>query len=80
MSPETLGLVFICVFSVALFIGFPVAFTLIILSIVFGYIGFGWVVFDLMVYQYFSLMEDPIWAAVPLFLFMWLILEESGMM
>ena len=80
MSPEALGLVFICVLSVALFIGFPVAFTLIILSIVFGYIGFGWVVFDLMVYQYFSLMEDPIWAAVPLFLFMGLILEESGMM
>lgn len=80
MSPEMLGLVYICVLSLALFIGFPVAFTLIILSIVFGYIGFGWIVFDLMVYQYFSLMEDPIWAAVPLFLFMGLILEESGMM
>jgi tripartite ATP-independent transporter DctM subunit len=32
------------------------------------------------VFQYFSLMEDPIWAAVPLFLFMGLILEEAGLM
>jgi len=80
MSPETLGLVFICVLSVVLFAGFPIAFTLIIMSLVFGYIGFGFRVFDLMVFQYFSLMEDPIWAAVPLFLFMGLILEEAGLM
>jgi len=50
------------------------------MSLVFGYIGFGFRVFDLMVFQYFSLMEDPIWAAVPLFLFMGLILEEAGLM
>jgi tripartite ATP-independent transporter DctM subunit len=80
VSPEILGLVFICVLSLALFIGFPVAFTLIILSIVFGYVGFGFLVFDLMVYQYFSIMEDPIWAAVPLFLFMGLLMEASGIM
>lgn len=80
MSPETLGLVFICILSVVLFAGFPIAFTLIIMSLVFGYIGFGFRVFDLMVFQYFSLMEDPIWAAVPLFLFMGLILEEAGLM
>ena len=41
MSPETLGLVFVCVLSVALFAGFPIAFTLIVMSLVFGYIGFG---------------------------------------
>ena len=80
MSPEMLGLVFVCVLSVALFAGFPIAFTLIIMSLVFGYIGFGIRVFDLMVYQYFSLMEDPLWAAVPLFLFMGLLLEEAGLM
>jgi tripartite ATP-independent transporter DctM subunit len=80
MSSEMLGLVFICVLSLALFVGFPVAFTLIVLSLLFGYIGFGFRVFDLMVFQYFSIMEDPIWAAVPLFLFMGLILEGSGMM
>jgi len=80
MSPEMLGLVFICVLSAALFAGFPIAFTLIIMSLVFGYIGFGFRVFDLMVFQYFSLMEDPLWAAVPLFLFMGLLLEEAGLM
>ena len=80
MSPEMLGLVFICVLSAALFAGFPIAFTLIIMSLVFGYLGFGIRVFDLMVYQYFSLMEDPLWAAVPLFLFMGLLLEEAGLM
>ena len=30
-----------------IFVGFPIAFTLIILSFVFGLIGFGAVVFDL---------------------------------
>ncbi len=79
MSPEVLGLVLLGALLVAIFIGFPIAFTLIILAIVFGYIGFGPVVFDLMVIQTIGLMQEEVLAAVPLFVFMGYILERAGL-
>ena len=45
MSGETLGLVLLGALLAGIFAGFPIAFTLIILSVVFGYIGFGDTVF-----------------------------------
>ena len=39
MTEEVLGLVFVGTLFVAIFAGFPIAFTLIILGIVFGLIG-----------------------------------------
>jgi TRAP-type mannitol/chloroaromatic compound transport system permease large subunit len=47
MSPEHLGLVLLGALLTGIFVGFPIAFTLIILSFVFGYIGFGKLVFYL---------------------------------
>lgn len=79
MSPEMLGLVFLGALVVAIFLGFPIAFTLIILAIIFGYIGFGPVVFDLMVIQTFGQMQEEVLAAVPLFIFMGYILEQAGL-
>ncbi len=79
MSPEMLGLVLLGALLVAIFLGFPIAFTLIILAIVFGYIGFGPVVFDLMVIQTIGLMQEEVLAAVPLFVFMGYILERAGL-
>ena len=79
MSPEMLGLVLLGTLLVAIFLGFPIAFTLIILGIVFGYIGFGPLVFDLMVIQTFGLMSEEVLAAVPLFVFMGYVLERAGL-
>jgi TRAP-type mannitol/chloroaromatic compound transport system permease large subunit len=45
MSNEYLGLILLGALLVGIFAGFPIAFTLIILSVVFGYIGFGDTVF-----------------------------------
>jgi tripartite ATP-independent transporter DctM subunit len=80
MSPEYLGLVLLAALLTGIFVGFPIAFTLIILSIVFGYIGFGDTVFYLMVFQTIGLMKEETLAAVPLFIFMGHVLERAGLM
>ncbi|HEY7363832.1 MAG TPA: TRAP transporter large permease subunit [Methylomirabilota bacterium] len=80
MSPEYLGLILLAALLSGIFVGFPIAFTLIILSVVFGYIGFGDTVFYLMVFQTIGLMKEETLAAVPLFIFMGHILEQAGLM
>ena len=80
MSPELLGVLLLIALLTGIFVGFPIAFTLIILSIVFGYIGFGDTVFYLMVFQTIGLMKEETLAAVPLFVFMGHILQQAGLM
>jgi len=52
MSPEVLGIVLILTMLFAIFIGFPISFTLIFLGVFFGYLGFGDLVFYLMTFQF----------------------------
>jgi tripartite ATP-independent transporter DctM subunit len=80
LSNEYLGLVLLGALLAGIFAGFPIAFTLIILSVVFGYIGFGDTVFYLMVFQTIGLMKEETLAAVPLFIFMGHVLEQAGLM
>lgn len=80
MSPEILGLVLIGVMLFAIFVGFPISFTLIFLGFVFGYIGFGDVVFYLMTFQFSNVMLEQTLAAVPLFIFMGIMMEQAGLM
>jgi len=80
MSPEVLGLVGLGSLFGLICIGFPISFTLIFLALVLGYIGFGQVVFYLMTVQFFGVMTDTVLSAVPFFLFMGYILEDSGLM
>jgi tripartite ATP-independent transporter DctM subunit len=80
VSPEILGLLLLIALLAGIFVGFPIAFTLLILAIVFGYIGFGETVFYLMVFQTIGLMKEETLAAVPLFIFMGHVLEQAGLM
>lgn len=80
MAPEVLGLILIGVMLLAIFVGFPISFTLIFLGFVFGYIGFGQVVFYLMTFQFYSVMMEQTLAAVPLFIFMGIMMEQAGLM
>jgi tripartite ATP-independent transporter DctM subunit len=80
MSNEYLGLILLAALLAGIFVGFPIAFTLIILSVVFGYVGFGDTVFYLMVFQTIGLMKEETLAAVPLFIFMGHVLEQAGLM
>lgn len=80
MSPEILGVALLIALLTTIFIGFPIAFTLIFLGLVFGFMGFGNIVFNLMTLQFFSTMRDTTLAAVPLFVFMGALLEQAKMM
>ncbi len=80
MTPEVLGLVLIGVMLIAIFVGFPISFTLIFLGFVFGFLGFGQVVFYLMTFQFYSVMMEQTLAAIPLFIFMGIMMEQAGLM
>jgi tripartite ATP-independent transporter DctM subunit len=80
MSPEMLGFILLGALLTGIFVGFPIAFTLVILGFVFGYIGIGKQVFYLMYFQTLGLMKEETLAAVPLFVFMGHVLEQAGLM
>jgi tripartite ATP-independent transporter DctM subunit len=75
-----LGLVMLLVMIGAIFIGFPISFTLLFLALAFGYFGLGKVVFDLAYFQTIGMMKEELLAAVPLFVFMGFITEQAGLM
>ena len=77
---ELLGLILIGCMLFAIFVGYPISFTLIFLGMVFGYLGFGELVFYLMTFQFYSVMMEQTLAAVPLFVFMGLMMERAGLM
>ena len=80
IDPAILGFVLIGVMLFAIFIGFPISFTLIFLGFVFGYLGFGKLVFYLMTLQFSMVMTEQTLAAVPLFVFMCIMMEQAGLM
>ncbi len=80
MTNEILGMIMIGVMLFVIFIGFPISFTLIFLGSVFGLIGFGNLVFYLMTFQFSSVMLEQTLAAVPLFIFMGILMEQAGLM
>ncbi|CAN1538466.1 FcbT3 TRAP-type mannitol/chloroaromatic compound transport system, large permease component [Burkholderiaceae bacterium] len=80
MNDQILGLVGLAFLLAAIFIGFPIAFTLGAVAIIIGFIALGPVVFDLAILQTLSVMQDSILASIPFFLFMGFLLEQSGLM
>jgi tripartite ATP-independent transporter DctM subunit len=80
VSNEALGIVQLTLLTVAIFVGFPTAFTLLALGFVFGYIGFGRLVFDLMAVRTFQVMTNDVLISIVLFIFMGFLLERSGIM
>ncbi len=77
---EYLGLIMLGLLLVTIFIGFPIAFTLMLLAVVFGYMGMEHRVFRLMVSQTFGIMQEEVLAAIPLFVLMGFFLERTGLM
>jgi tripartite ATP-independent transporter DctM subunit len=65
--------------TILLLVGFPVAFTLLGTALVFGLIGFGWSFFDLLPLRIWGRMTNVTLIAVPLFVFMGVMLERSGL-
>ncbi|OIP92156.1 MAG: C4-dicarboxylate ABC transporter [Syntrophobacteraceae bacterium CG2_30_61_12] len=75
---EALPLIMFAVLTVLLMIGFPVAFTLMGTALCFGLIGFGWNFFNLLPLRIWGVMTNFTLLAVPLFVFMGVMLERSG--
>src|SRR5210317_265059 len=80
IDPAVLGFILIGVMLFSIFVGFPISFTLIFLGFVFGYLGFGKLVFYLMTLQFSMVMTEQTLAAVPLFVFMGIMMEQAGLM
>jgi tripartite ATP-independent transporter DctM subunit len=64
---------------VGIFIGIPVAFTLIFLALGFGYAVMGHNVFDLAYYNLIGGLSDEVFMAIPMFIFMGYICERAGL-
>ena len=62
----------------SLLLGIPVAFALMGMSLIFGYISFGDAVGDMLIRRVWDAVTNYVLAAVPLFVFMGSILESSG--
>src|SRR3989304_6232233 len=75
-----LGMVMLVVMIFAIFIGFPISFTLLFLALAFGYFGLGQMVYSLAYFQTIGLMKEELLAAVPLFIFMGYMTEQAGLM
>ncbi len=65
--------------TVLLMAGFPVTFTLLGTALIFGLIGFGWDFFNLLPLRIWGTMTNITLMAVPLFVFMGVMLERSGL-
>ncbi|NYT37377.1 TRAP transporter large permease subunit [Allopusillimonas soli] len=80
MTDPMLGLISLLVAVVGVLTGFPMAFVFIFVALLFGFMAIGQQVFNLLTYQFFALMTNVELTAVPLFLFMGYVLEQSGLM
>jgi tripartite ATP-independent transporter DctM subunit len=77
MEGEALAVLMALGFFVLLFVGFPVGIALATSGLVFGYLGFGMGLFNLLPQRIFGLMENYTLLAIPLFVFMGVMLERS---
>ncbi|MBW1753060.1 MAG: TRAP transporter large permease subunit, partial [Deltaproteobacteria bacterium] len=65
--------------TILLMAGFPVTFTLLGTALCFGVIGFGWSFFNLLPLRIYGVITNVTLIAVPLFVFMGVMLERSGL-
>jgi TRAP-type mannitol/chloroaromatic compound transport system permease large subunit len=87
MSDPALGLLMLCLIVVVIMMGFPTAFTLMGLGIVFGFIAFYnpaevWTdnrVFDLMVHRTYGAMTNDVLISIPLFVLMGYVMERGAL-
>ncbi len=87
MSNAALGLTMLCLIIVVIMLGFPTAFTLMGLGMVFGFIAFydpamPWFdnrIFDLMVQRAYGAMTNETLLSIPLFVLMGYVMERGAL-
>ena len=74
---EVLGLLMLVAMISIIFVGFPIAFTLLFIALCFGSVGLGAeLTFNLAYLQIWGMMKDDILPAVPVFVFMGFMTER----
>lgn len=76
-EPSIYAIFMLVGFFVLLMIGIPVATTLAVVGFVFGYLGFGDTLFNLLPARFYGIVSGYQWMAIPLFVFMGVMLEKS---
>ncbi len=76
---ELLPVIFFLTVLIFLLFGFPVSFTLGGVSLIFGLLTFGLNFFNLLPLRIWGIMNNYVLIAVPLFIFMGVMLEKSGL-
>jgi tripartite ATP-independent transporter DctM subunit len=76
---EAMPLILFGVLFLLLLLGFPVAFTLGGVSFILGYMTFGATFFNLLPLRIWGVMTNYVLIAVPLFVYMGVMLEKSGL-
>jgi TRAP-type mannitol/chloroaromatic compound transport system permease large subunit len=87
VSDPSLGLTMLCLIVVAIMMGFPTAFTLMGLGMIFGFIAFWtpgqhWYdnrAFDLIVQRTYGVMTNDTLLSIPLFVFMGYVMERAAL-
>ncbi len=74
---QTYAILMLVGFFALLMIGVPVATTLATVGLVFGYLGFGDTLFSLLPARFYGIVAGYQWMAIPLFVFMGVMLEKS---
>jgi tripartite ATP-independent transporter DctM subunit len=70
----------LAIFVVSIFLGFPIAFTLLALGFGFGYALKGNVIFDQVIIKAYEVTTNDVLVAVPLFLFMGYVIERANIL
>lgn len=78
MSETLLVILMFVGLLIGLFLGHPLAFTLGGLAVIFGLIGWGPSVFSLFMNRIYGTMDNYVLIAIPLFVFMAQLLDQSG--
>ena len=76
-DPSTWAILMVVAFFALLMIGIPVAVSLATVGFVFGYIGFGDSLFNLLPARVYGVVAGYQWMSIPLFVFMGVMLEKS---
>ena len=87
MSNAALGMTMLCLIVVVIMMGFPTAFTLMGLGMMFGFVAFydpatPWLdnkIFDLMVQRAFGAMNNDVLLSIPLFVLMGYVMERGAL-
>ncbi|RMG23016.1 MAG: TRAP transporter large permease subunit [Bacteroidetes bacterium] len=77
--PEYYALILFALIFLMILSGYPVAFTLGGVSVIFGYFALGPEFFNFLPLRIFGTMNNAVLMAVPLFIFMGIMLEKSGL-